>query len=91
MTRTLHRVGSVSLAVALALALTLVGLPGSAAAQADNPDETQDNLDEAIERLDTSATEQQERHNMTHSMAQFDTSDDERTLEDAIERLESNG
>ncbi|WP_092665078.1 hypothetical protein [Halorientalis persicus] len=77
--------------MALALALTLVGLPGSAAAQADNPDETQDNLDEAIERLDTSATEQQERHNMTHSMAQFDTSDDERTLEDAIERLESNG
>ncbi|WP_092665358.1 hypothetical protein [Halorientalis persicus] len=77
--------------MALALALTLVGLTGPVAAQADEPDDTQDDLEESIEQLETSAGEQQERHNTTHSMEQLDTSDDERTLEDAIERLESDG
>jgi hypothetical protein len=77
--------------VALALALTLVGLPGTVAAQADEPDDTQDDLEESIEKLNTTAADQEERHNMTHSMEQLDTSDDERTLEDAIERLESDG
>jgi hypothetical protein len=89
MTYTLRRVCSVSLAVALALTLMLVGLPGSAAAQADEPNETQDDLQESIEKLNTTAAEQDERHSLTHSMDQLDTGDDERTLEDAIERLES--
>jgi TolA-binding protein len=79
------------LAVALALALTLVGLTGPVAAQADDHNDTQDDLEESIEQLETSADEQQERHNTTHSMEQLDTSDDERALEDAIERLESDG
>ncbi|RXK46166.1 hypothetical protein [Halorientalis pallida] len=77
--------------MALAFALTLVGLTGPVAAQADDPDDTQSDLDKSIEKLNTSAAEQQERHNLTHSMEQLDTSDDERTLEDAIERLESDG
>jgi hypothetical protein len=79
------------LAVALALALTLVGLPGSVAAQADDHNDTQGDLDEAIEKLDTSAADQEERKNLTHNVDQLDTNDDEHTLEDAIERLESDG
>ena len=56
MTRTLHRVGSVSLAVALAIALTLVGLAGPVAAQPDDPDDKDDPA-ESIEALNTMSDE----------------------------------
>ena len=91
-TRTLHRVGSVSLAVALAIALTPVGLAGPVAAQTDDPDDEDDDLVESIEALNTTSDEKQDSHNLTNAVDRINTSDgEERTLKGAIKRIGSDG
>jgi hypothetical protein len=70
------------------VALALVGLTGPVTVQANDHD-TQDDFDESVEQLNTSAADQEERHNLPHSMDQLDTNEDKRTLEDVIERLEA--
>lgn len=89
MDRTLHRVGSVGLAVALALTLTVVGLSGSVAAQSHDSDDTTDDLEDSMEKLNTTAEEKQERHNLTQTAEQLDTTNNDQTLKATIALLET--